>query len=95
MDGLAADLYTGVSRVPFSQELRDELVARLDRFAAPDVARHLRDRGCVRQEDKPVVREVLGRWRQSLGTAPSAEQLWELQAELGRGLTPTWPAPAD
>lgn len=82
---LAVDLYTGVSKVPLAEELCDELVARLDGFAAPEAARHLRDCRSVRQEDKLVVREVLSRWRHSLGTTPLAEQLWELQTELGRG----------
>jgi len=89
------DVYTGVSGVAFAEDLCEELAARLERFAAPDAARRLRERRSVRQEDKPVVREVLGRWRQSRRTAPAAEQLWELQVELGRGLVPTLHAPAD
>jgi hypothetical protein len=86
---LAVDVYTGVSKVPFAEDLCEELAARLERFAAPEAARQLRERGSVRQEDKPVVREVLGRWRQTLGTAPFGETLWDLQTELGRGLSCT------
>ena len=89
VDRLAADLYTGVSRVPFAEDLRDELATRLEEFAAPEAARQLRERGSVRQEDKPVVREVLGRWRQTLGRAPFGETLWDLQTELGKGLSRT------
>jgi hypothetical protein len=83
-----------VSKVPFAEELCDELVARLEEFAAPDAARQLRECHSVRMEDKPVVREVLGRWRHSVGTAPYAEELWALEAELGRGLAPPWYATA-
>src|SRR5262249_7113506 len=91
---LGVNVYTGVSRVLFDEGLCDELAGRLERFGAPDAARQLRDSRSVRQENKPVVREVVGRWRQSLGTAPFAEQLWDLERELGRGLAP-WPAPTE
>jgi len=84
-----------VSRVTLAEELCDELAAKLEGFAAPEAARQIRERRSVRQEDKPVVREVLGRWRQSLGTGPLAEQLWELQTELGRGLARTLQTPSD
>jgi hypothetical protein len=66
-DGLAAEVYTGVSKVLFAEDLCEELAARLERFAAPDAARQLRECRSVRQEDKPVVREVLSRWRQLSG----------------------------
>jgi hypothetical protein len=63
--------------------LCEELAARLERFAAPDVAARLRKRELLLQSDKPVVREVLGRWRQHVKAGSLAEELWELQIELG------------
>jgi hypothetical protein len=82
------DVSIGRARVSVSDELRNELVARLEQFGAPDAARRLRDRGSVVQADKPVVREILGRWRQSVGTEPVAKELYELQVEMGKGLMP-------
>jgi hypothetical protein len=93
--GVAVDVETRVSGVLFAENLREELASRLDRFAAHGAAQRVRQRGWVRQDDKPVVREVLARWRQSLGPAPVAETLWELQAELGRGLTRSLYTPVD
>jgi len=81
-DGLVVDVYTGEARVSVQDDLYEELTVRLDRFAAPDAARRLQDDRFIRREDKPVVREVLARWRRSVGTEPVAEQLWELQTRL-------------
>jgi hypothetical protein len=88
---VAVDVYTGVSRVSVAEEVCDQLAERLERFGAPGAARRLRERHLIRQEDRPVVREVLGRWRQSLGTVPLAERLYEFQEELGKGL---WAEPS-
>ena len=71
-----------------AEELCEELAARLDLFGAPDAATRLRGGGSIVRADKPVVREVLCRWRQSVATEPFAEELWELQVEVGKGLTP-------
>jgi hypothetical protein len=68
--------------------LCDELAERLEQFGAPDAASRLRERSSVVQADKPVVREVLSRWRQSVATEPFAQELYELQVEVGKGLAP-------
>jgi hypothetical protein len=72
--------------------LYEELSARLDRFGAPDAARRLQEGRSILREAKPVVREVLSKWRRSVGTEPVAEQLWELQTKLGRRLVGDWQA---
>jgi hypothetical protein len=86
--GLAVDVFIGRARVSVSEGLCDGLAARLEAFGAPDAASRLRERHAVVQSDKPVVREVLGRWRQSVGTAPVSEELYDLQVEMGKGLAP-------
>ena len=90
MAGLAVDVCTGEAKVSVPDDLYEELSARLDRFGAPDAARRLQEGRSILREDKPVVREVLGRWRRSVATEPVAEELWELQTKLGRGLVGDW-----
>jgi len=44
----------------------------------------------IRTEDKPVVREVLGRWRRSTDPTLFPAALAELQQQLGRDLQRRW-----
>jgi hypothetical protein len=70
------------------EALCEELTARLQSFGAPDAAKNLREHDSIVRADKPVVREVLRRWRQSVATEPLAQQLWDIQVEVGKGLMP-------
>lgn len=70
--------------VPLSEGLVEELVARLDRFGAPDTGHLLIAKGAIRYEDVPVVREVLGTWLRSAGHERFDAELQQLRDELAR-----------
>jgi hypothetical protein len=71
--------------------LGEELAQRLEDFGAPDAAERLRQYGTIHLEDKPVVREVLGRWQRSVGSEQSAE-LTELDRRLAQDIDVSWPS---
>jgi hypothetical protein len=66
------------------------LAQRLARFGAPDAAGRLREGRSLRLEDKPVVREVLGRWLRSVGPDQFASELVELHRQLGNDMERSW-----
>jgi hypothetical protein len=82
------DVFIGRAKVSVPDEVCEGLAARLELFGAPDAAARLRKQRSVARADKPVVREVLCRWRQSSDIKQFAEELWKLQVEVGKGLTP-------
>jgi hypothetical protein len=63
---------------------------RLAQFGAPDAAERLLGHRAIRSDDKPVVREVVGRWLRS-GAADEFElELIQLQTLLRRELERAW-----
>lgn len=87
---MTVEISTGGARVTLSDEECDELAQRLARFGAPDAAERLLGHHSIRTEDKPVVREVLGRWRRSTDPTLFPAALAELQQQLGRDLQRRW-----
>jgi hypothetical protein len=83
---LAVEISTGSAKFELSDQECDELARRLARFGAPDAAESLLGHHSIRTEDKPVVREVLGRWRRSVEPMGFSAALVELQEQLGREL---------
>ena len=87
---LAIDVHTGSATVALREYVYDELARRLAQFGAPDAAERLLGRRAIRHEDKPVVREVLARWRRSAGDTEWDSELAELHGRLGRDLNRNW-----
>jgi hypothetical protein len=87
---LAIDIFTGTSTVALPEALCQELAMRLAQFGAPDAAERLLGHRSIRTEDKPVVREVLGRWLRTAGTDDFASELASLRRRLGRELENHW-----
>ena len=90
---VTVEIATGSARVTLSDEECDELAQRLARFGAPDAAERLLGHHSIRIEDKPVVREVLGRWCRSTDPTLFPAALADLQEQLGRDLRRGWQAP--
>jgi len=63
---------------------------RLARFGAPDAAERLLGHRAIRSEDKPVVREVIGRWLRTAGAAEFELELIQLQTLLRHELERAW-----
>jgi len=89
---LAIDISTGTGSVALPEAICEELALRLVDFGAPDAAERLLDHRSIRTEDKPVVREVLGRWLRSARRVEFELELLQLQQRLGRDLDRLWQA---
>jgi hypothetical protein len=87
---LAINVFTGVNTVALPEALCQELAVRLAQFGAPDAAERLLGHRAIRTEDKPVVREVVGRWLRSTGADEFELELIQLQTLLRRELERTW-----
>jgi len=87
---LAIDVFTGTSTVALPEALCQELAVRLAQFGAPDAAERLLGPRSIRTEDKPVVREVVGRWLRSGGADEFELELLRLQTLLGSELERIW-----
>ena len=77
--------------VTLSDEACRELAQRLAQFGAVDTAERLLGYRSIRTEDKPVVSEVLARWRRSAGASFPAE-LNQLHERLVHDLRRSWSA---
>jgi hypothetical protein len=82
---VTVEVLFGSGKVALSDEACDELARKLALFGAPDAAERLLGHRSIRNEDKPVVREVLARWRRS-AAATFPPDLNELHARLGLDL---------
>jgi hypothetical protein len=80
---LAVEIHTGTANVQLPDDLYQELAERLSNFGAPDAAEQLRTQQAIRNENKPVVREVIGRWQRSGTPEASDAQLEDLANRLG------------
>jgi len=87
---LPIEVHTGNARVPLSEDVYRELAQRLAAFGAPDAAERLLGHQAIRHEDKPVVREVIGRWLRSTVDERFGAQLAELYDCLGRDIRRRW-----
>jgi hypothetical protein len=75
------------------EDMVDELVARLDRFGAPDAGKRLRSQQAIHREDVPVVREVLAMWQRKVGARDVSDDLQDLRSRLARVPSRDWEAP--
>jgi len=89
---LAVHIFTGTDTVALPEGICEELAVRLVDFGAPDAAERLLRDHSIRTEDKPVVREVLGRLLRSARFTEFELELMQLQQRLGRDLDHRWRA---
>ena len=75
------------------EDLVEELVARLDRFGAPDAGTRLRSQHAILREDVPVVCEVIARWLRTGGVEDVHDELYDLRGKLARLPSLWWEPP--